>query len=62
MFVPPEPDPTLSLTIDKIDHTKLNYDDILGDPVTFVLTADSISPGDGSATLSASIIMEVPLD
>ena len=28
MFVPPEPDPTLQLTIDKIDHTKLNYDDI----------------------------------
>jgi len=28
MFVPPEPDPTLRLTIDKIDYTKLNYDDI----------------------------------
>ena len=40
----------------------VNYDNILGEEVNFVLTADSISPGDGSATLSASIIMEIPLD
>ncbi len=58
-----------AVTIDKSSSQKLevvvrpvNYDDILGEPVNFVLTADSISPGDGSATLSASIIMEVPLD
>ena len=58
-----------AVTIDKSASQKIdvvvrpvNYDDILGDPVTFVLTADSISPGDGSATLSASIIMDIPLD
>ena len=58
-----------AVTIEKSSSQKIdvvvrpvNYDDILGEPVTFVLTADSISPGDGSATLSASIIMEVPLD
>ena len=58
-----------AVTVDKSASQKIdivirpvNYDDTLGDSVSFVLTADSISPGDGSATLSSSIIMEVPLD
>ena len=58
-----------AVTIDKSSSQKIdivvrpvNYDNILGEEVNFVLTADSISPGDGSATLSASIIMEIPLD
>ena len=40
----------------------VNYDNTLGEAVSFVLTADSISPGDGSATLSSPIIMDIPLD
>ena len=40
----------------------VNYEDSLGDPVGFLLTADSISPGDGSASLSFDIFMEIPLD
>ena len=40
----------------------LNYEDSLGDPVGFLLTADSISPGDGSASLSFDLFMEIPLD
>ena len=58
-----------SVTIEKSSSQSIdvilkpvNYDDTLGDPVIFVLTADSTSPGDGSATLSSSIIMEIPLE
>lgn len=58
-----------AVTVEKSSSQKIdiivrpvNYDDILGEPVNFVLTADSISPGDGSATLSSSITMEVPID
>ena len=58
-----------AVTVDKSASQKIdivirpvNYDDTLGDLVNLVLTADSISPGDGSATLSSSIIMQVPLD
>ena len=58
-----------SITVEKSASVKIdivlrpvNYDDTLGEEVTFVLTADSISPGDGSATLSSPIIMDIPLD
>jgi len=40
----------------------INYDDSLGDRVGFLLTADSISPGDGSATLSMDLTLDIPLD
>ncbi|MFL2944573.1 MAG: hypothetical protein ACJZ33_00845 [Candidatus Poseidoniales archaeon] len=40
----------------------LNYENTLGEPVGLLLTADSISPGDGSATLSSDIILDIPLD
>lgn len=58
-----------SITVEKSASVKIdivlrpvNYDDTLGEEVSFVLTADSISPGDGSATLSSPIIMDIPLD
>ena len=58
-----------ALTIDKSRTEKVdivlrpvNYEDSLGDPVGFLLTADSISPGDGSASLSFDLFMEIPLD
>ena len=58
-----------SLTIEKsqtetvdIILKPINYDDSLGDRVGFLLTADSISPGDGSATLSTDLIVDIPLD
>ena len=58
-----------SLTIEKsqtetvdIILKPINYDDSLGDRVGFLLTADSISPGDGSATLSMDLIVDIPLD
>ena len=58
-----------SITVEKSASVKIdivlrpvNYDDTLGEEVTFVLTADSISPGDGSATFSSPIIMDIPLD
>ena len=40
----------------------LNYENSLGDSIGLLLTADSISPGDGSATLSSDIIIDIPLD
>jgi len=40
----------------------LNYENNLGEPVGFLLTADSISPGDGSASLSLDLIIDIPLD
>ena len=57
------------LTVDKsrteevdIVLRPVNYEDSLGNPVGFLLTADSISPGDGSASLSFDLFMEIPLD
>ena len=34
----------------------VNYEDSLGEEVTLLMTADSISPGDGSATVNLSLI------
>jgi len=58
-----------AITIEKSVSVKIdivlrpvNYDNTLGEAVSFVLTADSIAPGDGSATLSSSIIMDIPVD
>ena len=58
-----------ALTVDKSRTEKVdiilrpvNYEDSLGDPVGFLLTADSVSPGDGSASLSFDLFMEIPLD
>ena len=58
-----------AITVEKSVSVKIdivlrpvNYDDTLGESVSFVLTADSISPGDGSATVSSSIIMAIPVD
>jgi len=58
-----------SLTIEKsqtetveIVLKPINYEDSLGDSVGFLLTADSVSPGDGSSTLSMDLIMFIPLD
>jgi len=58
-----------AVTIDKSQTQKidlvlrpLNYENSLGDPIGLLLTADSISPGDGSATLSSDIIIDIPLD
>ena len=57
-----------ALTVDKSRTEKVdiilrpvNYEDSLGDPVGFLLTADSISPGDGSASLILDLFMEIPL-
>jgi hypothetical protein len=58
-----------ALTVDKSRTEKVdivlrpvNYEDSLGERVGFLLAADSVSPGDGSATLSLDLIMEIPLD
>ena len=58
-----------SATIDKSETQKidlvlrpLNYENSLGDSIGLLLTADSISPGDGSATLNSDIIIDIPLD
>ncbi|MDE0741112.1 MAG: hypothetical protein OSB59_00790, partial [Candidatus Poseidoniia archaeon] len=58
-----------AVTIDKSQIQKidlvlrpLNYENSLGDPIGLLLTADSISPGDGSATLTSDIIIDIPLD
>jgi len=40
----------------------INYDDTLGVREEFQLSATSVSPGDGSATLSLDIIMKIPAD
>ncbi len=57
-----------ALTVDKSKTEKVdiilrpvNYEDSLGDPVGFLLTADSITPGDGSASLILDLFMEIPL-
>ena len=58
-----------ALTVDKSRTEKVdivlrpvNYEDSLGEHVAFLLAADSVSPGDGSAILSLDLIMEIPLD
>mgnify|MGYP006083554329 FL=1 len=58
-----------AVTIDKSQTQKidlvlrpLNYENSLGDSIGLLLTADSISPGDGSATLSSDLIIDIPLD
>ncbi|MED6305584.1 MAG: CARDB domain-containing protein [Candidatus Thermoplasmatota archaeon] len=40
----------------------INYDDTFGVREEFQLSATSVSPGDGSATLSLDIIMKIPPD
>ena len=54
-------DKSQSLAVDIIVRP-VNYDDSLGEEVTFLMTADSISPGDGSATVSSKIIVDVPVE
>ena len=56
-----------STTIDKSSSKALDYilsprNYEVGDEVDCIFTADSITPGDGSATLSVSVIIEMPLD
>ena len=40
----------------------VNYEDSLGEEVTLLMTADSISPGDGSATVNSKIVVDVPVE
>ena len=40
----------------------VNYEDRLGEPKSFNLAANSISPGDGSANIRIDIIVDVPID
>jgi len=54
-------DKSQSLAVDIVVRP-VNYDDSLGEAVTFLMTADSISPGDGSATASLEIIIDVPAE
>ena len=54
-------DKSQSLAVDIIVRP-VNYDDSLGEEVTFLMTADSISPGDGSATVSSKIVVDVPVE
>jgi len=58
-----------AVTIEKGQMQKLtvalkpvNYEDNLGEPVDFILTANSVSPGDGSAILEVDIIVDIPID
>ena len=58
-----------AVTIDKSQSVAVdivvrpvNYEDSLGEEVTFLMTADSISPGDGSATINSKIIVDVPVE
>ena len=58
-----------AVTIDKSQSVAVdivvrpvNYEDSLGEEVTFLMTADSISPGDGSATVNSKIIVDVPVE
>ena len=58
-----------AITIDKSQSAAVdivvrpvNYEDSLGEEVTFLMTADSISPGDGSATVNSKIIVDVPVE
>ena len=54
-------DKSQSLAVDIVVRP-VNYEDSLGEEVTFLMTADSISPGDGSATVSSKIIVDVPVE
>ena len=54
-------DKSQSLAVDIVVRP-VNYEDSLGEEVTFLLTADSISPGDGSATVTSKIIVDVPAE
>ena len=54
-------DKSQSIAVDIVVRP-VNYEDSLGEPVTFLMTADSISPGDGSATASSEIIVDVPAE
>ena len=40
----------------------VNYEDSLGEEVTLLMTADSISPGDGSATVNSKIVVDIPVE
>ena len=58
-----------AVTIDKSQSVAVdivvrpvNYEDSLGEEVTFLMTADSISPGDGSATVNSKIIVDIPVE
>ena len=54
-------DKSQSLAVDIVVRP-VNYEDSLGEEVTFLMTADSISPGDGSATTSSKIVVDVPVE
>ena len=54
-------DKSQSLAVDIVVRP-VNFEDSLGEEVTFLMTADSISPGDGSATVSSKIIVDVPVE
>jgi len=54
-------DKSQSLAVDIVVRP-VNYEDSLGEEVTFLMTADSISPGDGSATANSKIIVDVPVE
>ena len=54
-------DKSQSLAVDIVVRP-VNFEDSLGEEVTFLMTADSISPGDGSATASSKIIVDVPVE
>ena len=54
-------DKSQSLAVDIVVRP-VNYEDSLGEEVTFLMTADSISPGDGSATVNSKIIVDVPVE
>ncbi|MDG1544739.1 MAG: CARDB domain-containing protein [Candidatus Poseidoniia archaeon] len=54
-------DKSQSIAVDIVVRP-VNYEDSLGEEVTFLMTADSISPGDGSATISSKIVVDVPVE
>lgn len=54
-------DKSQSIAVDIVVRP-VNYEDSLGEEVTFLMTADSISPGDGSATISSEIVVDVPVE
>ena len=58
-----------SITIDKSKTEEIeivvkpvNYEDTLGEEVGFLLSAGSVSPGDGFASLSLGLFVEIPVD
>ena len=54
-------DKSQSIAVDIVVRP-VNYEDSLGEEVTFLMTADSISPGDGSATVNSKIVVDVPVE